>query len=311
MQNVLPAYPYAQYSDDVDVQAFFGSLNALAQSYLLWFNGTPLSVYTSAGISGPLLDWVANGVYGIARPVLLTTTSSFTSGLDTFPLGFTPLDTPYTTTSGTATIANDDVYKRVLTWYLYRGDGFRISAPWLRKRVARFLYGTAGGDVTLTQVQTVGVLNQPMASPAAPALSQVAGGTIAATTYYAKATYVTSLGETMVGAESTLAVAADYLLSVASPSAVIGASGWNVYISTATGTETKQNTTVIPIGTAWTEPTTGLISGAGTPVSNTSVPAGDILIVLPAGGMSNTFQQCLANQVFALPFQKSFSVYIV
>lgn len=107
-------------------------------------------------------------------------------------------------------------------------------------------------------------------APAA-VLSQVAGGTRAARTEYARVTYVNSLGETLGSPEASLAVAANSLLSVASPGAAGDATGWNVYVSTATGTETKQNAAPVAIGTNWTEPTTGLIAGAALPVATTAL----------------------------------------
>lgn len=116
----------------------------------------------------------------------------------------------------------------------------------------------------------------PVTSPAAPILSATAGGTIAATTYFVKITYVTAAGETLPSAEASLAVAVNNVLNVASPAAQTGVTGYNVYVSTATGTETKQNTSPIAIGTAWVEPTTGLIAGAAVPTANTS---GSVLTV--------------------------------
>ena len=109
----------------------------------------------------------------------------------------------------------------------------------------------------------------PPAAPAAPVLSSVAGGVLAAATYYVKTTYVAGGGETLPSAEANLAVVADDVLQVASPAASGGATGYNVYVSTAIGAETKQNAAPIAIGTAWTEPTTGLIAGGALPVVGT------------------------------------------
>jgi hypothetical protein len=103
---------------------------------------------------------------------------------------------------------------------------------------------------------------------AAPSLSKVAGGALAATTYFVRTTYVTAAGETAASLESSLAVPANNLLQVASPPADILnlAIGWNVYVSSTAGTETLQNgTTPIAIGTAWTEPTSSAIIGAALP----------------------------------------------
>ena len=59
--------------DDSDIQAFFYSYNALAQTYLDWFNQTPIGVYTNANISGPLLDWIANGLVATGPIALMLT----------------------------------------------------------------------------------------------------------------------------------------------------------------------------------------------------------------------------------------------
>jgi len=104
---------------------------------------------------------------------------------------------------------------------------------------------------------------------AAPGLSQVSGGSLPQTTYFVEFTYVNATGETLPGAESSLLVNADNLLVVASPAAAAGATGWNVYVSTSTGTETLQASD-IAIGTSWTEPVSGLITGVVVPTVNTT-----------------------------------------
>jgi hypothetical protein len=103
---------------------------------------------------------------------------------------------------------------------------------------------------------------------AAPGLSKVVGGALAAATCFVRTTYVTASGETAASLEASLSVPASNLLVVASPPADVAALaiGWNVYASTTAGAETLQNgTTPITMGAAWTEPTSGLIAGAALP----------------------------------------------
>lgn len=157
LSTILPAYPYKEYTDDQDIVAIFTSYTGLAQNYLDWFNSTPLGVYTNASISGPLLDWIAEGIYGIPRPVLSSLTTSFRAGLGTSFLGSHALGEGLYASSGTATVANDDIYKRVLTWWLYRGDGQQMSIPWLRRRVARFIYGVNGSDVDIGELPNISI----------------------------------------------------------------------------------------------------------------------------------------------------------
>lgn len=147
LQAIIPSYIYRQYADDDNVHAFFIAFNQLAQGYLDWFNATPLAVYTGAGIVGPLLDWVGANLYGIPRPVLSSSTSYINGALSTVPLNTFQVNFQNVQINGTATLVTDDYYKRVLTWWLYKGDGQQMTIPWIKRRVARFLYGVNGADV--------------------------------------------------------------------------------------------------------------------------------------------------------------------
>lgn len=110
-----------------------------------------------------------------------------------------------------------------------------------------------------------GIGRNPGFYPGAPGLTAGAGGGLAAATDYVEETYVTAAGESPVSAEQSLAVPAGDLLTVASPPALPGVTGYNVYVGDAPGAETKQNASPIAIGTNWTEATSGLISGAAPP----------------------------------------------
>ena len=143
---ILPSYAYGQYAFDATVQAFFSAQNALSQVYLDWDNNTLLALYTSAGISGVFLDWIGQGIYGIKRPVLTTFSSSRMVGYNAAPYNTLAYDALVYSESGGATIANDDIYKRVMTWNTYKGDGQVFSMFWLKNRINRFLNGIDGTD---------------------------------------------------------------------------------------------------------------------------------------------------------------------
>jgi len=338
LQDIIPAYPYQEYADDPNIVAFFTALNEIAQSYLDWFNQTPLAVYTSPNISGALLDWIATGIYGIERPVFSSQTTKYVAGLNSLPLNSTALNGHEFFQSGTATIATDDYYKRVLTWWLYAGNGRYFNVELLRLKVARFLFGVGGTDVTLTQAEAVHIQPQTLASPPAPTLTSTSGGTIAARKYGAQITYVTALGETLPSAPSSLTVLINHLLIVDSPPPESGAVAYDSYVNILStnpgkfiaglnsmpvngcavdGTNkapvsppTRQNLAPIPIGTNWTEPTSGLIVGAALPSQNTSNTPGNYIIVVPPGTASQYLKQALGQGLLAFPFQLSFSVVI-
>jgi RHS repeat-associated protein len=116
--------------------------------------------------------------------------------------------------------------------------------------------------------QTAGYTYDTFTPPAAPTLGQTSGGSLAATTYYVKVAYVFNGPVQPASAESSLAVAANKLLTVTSPATVSGATGYNVYVGTSSGKETLQNTSPIAIGTNWTEATSGLTTTGEAPFTN-------------------------------------------
>jgi hypothetical protein len=111
----------------------------------------------------------------------------------------------------------------------------------------------------------------PIMAPPAPTCSSVAGGTLTAETYSVRITYVNPVGETVRSVIVSQSVAADFLLVVDSPAAEAGATGWNVYVGQQPNIgATLQNSTPIAIGTNWTLPTTGLVTGVAPPLVNTT-----------------------------------------
>jgi hypothetical protein len=121
--------------------------------------------------------------------------------------------------------------------------------------------GTNGNAILVSaqgfKMQDVGIkypttIGGPLAPPAAPTLTQVAGTGCPAEPYYAQITYLNAQGETSVSTEATFTTTTGNCLQVASPSAVTGATGWNLYVSTNSNNETKQNATPFAIGASWT-----------------------------------------------------------
>jgi hypothetical protein len=146
LQQCVPSYPYWQYSDDQDIQAFVTSFNSLTQGYLDWFLNTPMGLYTSPNISGPLLDWIGVGIYNIPRPVLSTQNTLVRAGYNEFAYNTIAYNRLQKTSSGSSVLASDDIYKRVMTWNLYRGDGQMFCMGWLKNRINRFINGANGSD---------------------------------------------------------------------------------------------------------------------------------------------------------------------
>ncbi len=157
LATVTPSYLYVEYNDDENLQAFVTAYNGLAQQYVNWFNQVGLPIWTGSLIAGPLLDWVGNGLYGISRPVFTTSTSTSFGPIATFPIAMNPIAARTVRESGSATIATDDIYKRVMTWNLYTGDGRQFTTRWLKRRIERFLHGAAGVDPIVDETYDVSV----------------------------------------------------------------------------------------------------------------------------------------------------------
>lgn len=117
--------------------------------------------------------------------------------------------------------------------------------------------------------------------PAQPVLSSVASGTLAAATYYVVITYENNIGETLASTENSIAIAANNVFKVASPSAATNAVNYRVYASTTAGSEQLQAT--VAIGTAWQEPNAGLIAGSSPPTSIPLVDLDSILLGFVSG----------------------------
>ena len=121
--------------------------------------------------------------------------------------------------------------------------------------------GLTGNAITVSaqgfKMRDVGVkypttIGGPVAAPAAPTLTQVAGSGCPVEPYFAEITYVTAQGETNVSAESTFTTTAGNCLEVLSPPAASGVTGWNAYVSANSNNETKQTSAPLAIGTNWT-----------------------------------------------------------
>ena len=154
--NTILAYLYFEYSDDDDLQAFIDAYNTLTQQYVNWFNYVILPDYTNQYIVGPLLDWVGEGLYGIARPVLPSGMVQQIGAYNTWAYNTEAYNGSKLIEPNTY-YTDDDVYKRVLTWHLFKADGKYFTIPWLKRRVLRFLLGANGVNVDVSNTQRISV----------------------------------------------------------------------------------------------------------------------------------------------------------
>ncbi len=144
IQQIIPAYLYTQYANDDNLQALFMSQNDLATQFLLWFNTLNLPIYTGGIVSGALLAWVAEGLYGMLRPPITTGAVKSTEGINSAPIGTVVINGRRISSNETLQSVNDDIFRRIITWNFYKGDGFTFNTTWLKRRVLRFMLGANG-----------------------------------------------------------------------------------------------------------------------------------------------------------------------
>ncbi len=161
LTKTIPSYLYQEYSDDDDLQEFCIAQNTCQDDYVDTFNALNLPIYPGPIVAGKLLDWVGAGVYGMARPALSSGRPVVMGPLNTwgcnwiFPQwGAAPpnvavafgLNILQILSVGDIVITDDDLYRRILTWHLYKGDGNYFDIRWMKRRIWRFLFGVNGVD---------------------------------------------------------------------------------------------------------------------------------------------------------------------
>lgn len=153
--KTIPSYLYVQYNDDADLQAFVDAYNTLAQEYVDWFNSVNLPVYTQ--IAGSLLDWVAHGLYGMVRPSLSSGLNLDKGPFNTYALNTLGYNERKNAGPQNVTVTSDDVFKRVMTWNFYKGDGNVINVRWLKRRIMRFMVGANGSAPNIDETYAISV----------------------------------------------------------------------------------------------------------------------------------------------------------
>jgi hypothetical protein len=187
----------------------------------------------------------------------------------------------------------DSVYDRTNKRRLYRTDSpplsqkFTFSDNSSRPGQPRFWSNDPDTPEELNLFPAPNNQNLFAPTPETPLLGYEPGGSIAATRYYVTVTFVDSNGgESSSSEEGIIVVPAGYLLTVqvAQPVFLYTATGvaytsYNVYVSTASGDETKQNGSVpIMLTQIWTMPTSGIVAGSSAPVNSTLEPMNGYLI---------------------------------
>jgi len=107
----------------------------------------------------------------------------------------------------------------------------------------------------------IGLVGAPVPRAGMPVLGATAG-TLAGTIYYAQMSWVSATGrEGDASPATTIQTADNSALTVAAVNAPAIAAGWNVYLGPTVSTLTLQNSSPLAIGTTFTLPGSGLVTG--------------------------------------------------
>lgn len=157
LTDTMKAYLYTAYNDDDDVRAFFTAYNMISQQFYDWMQNVNMPIFSGGYNAGDQLYWLVYGIYGVTPPSMVSS-KKFTYGpYSRIIFNDMPYNKYKVESENTQIVTSDDVFKRILTWNFYKGDGFTFSATWLKRRVRRFLEGANGTDITNDQQWGVSV----------------------------------------------------------------------------------------------------------------------------------------------------------
>jgi len=139
-QLAIPLYPYLPYVFDDMVVAVCRGISDYGQDYIDSFNALNLPIYTSK--VGEFLDFVGVNLYGIPRPIFPVGVTQTIGDINNFALNELELNKLLTKYPDQFFIATDDIYKRIITWHHYKGDGDTFNIRHLKRRIMRFLTDT-------------------------------------------------------------------------------------------------------------------------------------------------------------------------
>ncbi len=158
LEEIIKSYLYTQYNDDDDIRAFVSAYNALAQDVYTWMLSANLPIFVGGYNAGDQLKWIAEGIYGVKHPILVSSKQTTYGPYNSITFNQLPFNGRKRVVSSDQVVVSDDLFKRIMTWNFYKGDGYHFSIPWLKRRVMRFLTGVDGVDVVNDQRWSISVL---------------------------------------------------------------------------------------------------------------------------------------------------------
>lgn len=158
LEDIIKSYLYTQYNDDDDLRAFVTAYNTMAQDIYTWMLNANLPIFVGGYNAGDQLKWIARGIYGVKPPVLVSGKQNIFGSFNSVLFNQLPFNGRKVVNISDQVVVSDDLFKRIMTWNFYKGDGYHFTIPWLKRRILRFLTGIDGVDVVNDQRWSISVL---------------------------------------------------------------------------------------------------------------------------------------------------------
>ena len=158
LNEIIKSYLYTQYNDDDDIRAFVTAYNTMAQEIYSWMLNANLPVFAGGYNVGDQLQWIALGIYGVKPPILVSGKSKVYGPYNAIRFNQLSFNGRKRVREAEQVVVSDDLFKRIMTWNFYKGDGFYFTIPWLKRRIMRFLTGVDGTDIVNDQHWIVSVV---------------------------------------------------------------------------------------------------------------------------------------------------------
>ncbi|MCG3551094.1 hypothetical protein [Salmonella enterica] len=158
LEDIIRSYLYTQYNDDDNIRAFVTAYNTMAKNIYDWMRSANLPIFVGGYNAGDQLRWIARGIYGVKPPVLESGRQLVIGAFNTCTFNTVPFNTRRVINQSEQVVVSDDLFKRIMTWNFYKGDGFYFTIPWLKRRIMRFITGVNGVDVVNDQHWSISVL---------------------------------------------------------------------------------------------------------------------------------------------------------
>jgi microcystin-dependent protein len=217
----------------------------------------PIIPNAPSGIGAIVCTTYYNGVQVRAPISTLNITATVVNSNPTFGTGYTYADTNSTVTAVTGN--NQYIVQNQSTLTVTLANASKATGV-NSATISSYICTVNGVSVQQPNPGTAPTLS----------LSANAGSTLAAGTYYVVYSWVTANGETLYSPEASLAVTTGNNLVVTIPALPTGVTSANIYMSTSTGTETKQGST------STTTYTRSTAISAGTALPSLTFPMGHV-----------------------------------